>query len=194
MPSMKNFRHLLFSLCFVAGMACAADPAKNVFGVELGARFSFPACDRGEDALTKRHCYNAKQTVKTAWGTEEQRLFYPRTAIVPYARGELTVEVVNGVVEAIHIHTWGIQAQGNALDALKKKYGPPTRSHSEKIKGLRSRFPVEYAEWDAKDYSVRFTGVFTSIDWGRITLASPLYMKLRKDHSLQTNRVHTPLP
>jgi hypothetical protein len=95
----------------------------------------------------------------------------------------LTVEVVKGVIEAIHIHTWGIQAQGTALDALRKKYGPPTRSRSEKITGLRSRLPVEYAEWDAKDYAVRFDGVVTSVDWGRITLASPLYMKLRKDEA-----------
>jgi hypothetical protein len=42
---------------------------------------------------------------------------------------------------------------------------------------------VEYAEWDAKDYAVRFDGVVTSVDWGRITLASPLYMKLRKDEA-----------
>jgi len=183
MPPMKNLCHLLISLSLITGTAFAADPAKNVFGVELGARFSFPVCNQGEDALTKRHCYNAKQTVKTAWGTEEQQLFYPRASVVPYARGELTVEVVKGVIEAIHIHTWGIQAQGTALDALKKKYGPPTRSRSEKITGLRSRLPVEYAEWDAKDYAVRFDGVVTSVDWGRITLASPLYMKLRKDEA-----------
>ncbi len=181
MPPMKNLCHLLFALSLVAGSAVAADTEKAMFGVELGSRFTYPACERGEDALTKRHCYNAKQTVKTAWGTEEQQLFYPRAAIVPYARGELTVEVVGGVIEAVHVHTWGIEAQSNALEALKKKYGPPVRSHSEKMKGLRSRFPVQYAEWDAKDYSVRFVGVVTSIDWGRITLGTPEYFSLRSN-------------
>ena len=181
MPPMKNLRHLLIVLSLVAGNTFAADSAITMFGVELGSRFNYPACERGEDALTKRHCYNAKQTVKTAWGTEEQQLFYPRTAIVPYARGELTVEVAGGIIEAIHVHTWGIEAQSNALDALKKKYGLPARSHSEKMKGLRSRFPVQYAEWDAREYSVRFEGVITSVDWGRITLATPRYMQLRKD-------------
>lgn len=180
MPPMKNLRHLLLSLTFVAATATASDPAKNVFGVELGSRFNFPICERGEDALTKRHCYNAKLTAKTAWGTEEQHVFYPRTAIVPYARGELTVEVINGVIEAIHVHTWGIEAQSTALEALRKKYGPPARSHSEKMKGLRSRFPVQYAEWDAKDYAVRFVGVVTSVDWGRITLGTPRYFQLQQ--------------
>ncbi len=93
---MKYLRHLLFSLCLLATAATAADPAKTMFGVELGTRFAFPACARGEDALTKRHCYNAAQTSRTAWGTDEQHVFYPRAEIVPYARGELTVEVVNG--------------------------------------------------------------------------------------------------
>lgn len=181
MPPMKNLRHLLVTLSLAASTAFAADSAKTMFGVELGSRFSYPACERGEDALTKRHCFNPAHTVKTAWGSEEQQLFYPRTAIVPYARGELTVEVIGGVIEAVHVHTWGIEAQSNALDALKKKYGPPARSHAEKMKGLRSRFPVQYAEWDAREYSVRFVGVINSVDWGRITLATPRYMQLRKD-------------
>lgn len=180
---MKNLRHLLPGLCLLAATAFAADPAKTMFGIELGARFAFPACERGEDALTKRYCYNATQTAKTAWGTEERHVFYPRAAIVPYARGELTLEVVNGIIEAIHVHTWGIEGQSNAMEALTKRYGPPTRSRAEKMKGLRSRFPVQYAEWDMKDFSVRFQGAITSVDWGRITLATPRYQKLLKDHA-----------
>lgn len=180
MPPMKNLRHLLLPALIVAANACAADSPTAMFGVELGARFSYPACERGEDTLTKRHCYNAAQTTKTKWGTEEQHLFYPRTAVVPYARGELTIEVMNGLIEAIHVHTWGIEAQSTALDALKKKYGPPVRSHSEKMKGLRSRFPVQYAEWDARDYAVRFEGVINSVDWGRITLGTPKYFQSRQ--------------
>jgi hypothetical protein len=180
---MKYLRHLLFSFCLLATAATAADPAKTMFGVELGTRFTFPACARGEDALTKRHCYNATQTSRTAWGTDEQHVFYPRAEIVPYARGELTVEVVNGVIEAVHVHTWGIEAQSIAMDALKKRYGNPARSRAEKMKGLRSRFPVQYAEWDMKDYSVRFEGVINSVDWGRITLATNRYLQLVKTHA-----------
>lgn len=179
---MKYLRHLLFSLCLLATAATAADPAKTMFGIELGARFTFPACARGEDALTKRYCHST-QIVKTPWGAEEYQVFYPRAEIVPYARGELVVDVINGVIEAVHVNTWGIEAQSNALDALRKKYGNPTRSRAEKMKGLRSRFPVQYAEWDMKDYSVRFEGVIHSIDWGRITLATNRYLQLVKAHA-----------
>ena len=59
---------------------------------------------------------------------------------VPWARGEMIVDVANGFIEAVHVNTWGIEAQGLALDTLTKKYGPPARSRSEKIKGLRSRW------------------------------------------------------
>ncbi len=182
---MKNLRHLLLAAGLLAGTAIAADPAKTMFGVELGTRFAFPPCARGEDALTKRHCFNAAQTARTAWGTEEQHLYHPRAEVVPYARGELTVETVNGVIEAVHVNTWGIEAQGSALDALKKKYGNPARSRAEKMKGLRSRFPVQYAEWDMKDFSVSFQGAISSVDWGRITLASPRYQKILKDHAIR---------
>lgn len=176
---MKQLRHLLISLLLVTHASFAADSAKSMFGVELGSRFGFPACERGEDTLTRRHCFNPAHTAKTARGSEEQHVFFPRTAVVPYARGELTVEVISGVIEAVHVHTWGIEAQSVALDALKAKYGPPTRSRSEKVKGLRSRFPVQYAEWDAREYSVRFEGAITSVDWGRITLGTPKYFALR---------------
>lgn len=180
---MKNLRHLLLGLCLLTTAATAADPAKTMFGVELGARFIFPACARGEDALTKRHCHNATQIVKTPWGAEEYQVFYPRTEVVPYARGELVVDVVNGVIEAIHVSTWGIEAQGTAMTALKAKYGPPVRSRTEKIKGMRSRLPTQFAEWDMKDFSVRFDGTTSTIDWGRITLITRRYDQLRNEYA-----------
>jgi hypothetical protein len=89
-------------------------------------------------------------------------------------------EMANGAALADAQEQWyESRRQVEALEALKKKYGPPARSHSEKMKGLRSRFLVQYAEWDAKDYSVRFEGVITSVDWGRITLGTPKYFALR---------------
>ncbi|MCE2999437.1 MAG: hypothetical protein LW892_06335, partial [Betaproteobacteria bacterium] len=91
------------------------------------------------------------------------------------------VEVLDGVIEAIHLNTWGIQTQQPAMDMLQGRYGPPTRSRSEKPKNVRSRIPVLHAAWDRGDFAVRYTGATTSIDWGRITLATPRYLKLTGD-------------
>lgn len=180
---MKTFRHLLLitALLLTSTSIFAADPAKTMFGVELGTRFLVSPCARGEDTMARRYCYAEALTAKTAWGSEEHHVFYPRAETVPWARGEMIVDVANGLIEAIHVNTWGIEAQGLALDAMTLKYGPPTRSRAEKIKGLRSRWPTKYAEWDLKDFSVRLDGTTGSVDWGRVTLATPRYQKMRKD-------------
>lgn len=181
---MKTLRHLLITtVLLVSTVTHAADPAKTMFGVELGTRFAIPPCARGEDTMAKRYCYAEALTAKTAWGSEERHVFYPRAETVPWARGEMVVDVANGVIEAIYINTWGIEAQTIAIDEMTKKYGSPTRNRTEKIKGLRSRWPTKYAEWDLKDFSVRLDGTTGSIDWGRVTLATQRYDKLRQDYA-----------
>ena len=172
----------LLGFCLTVATARAADPAKTVFGVELGTRFAFPACARGEDTMTRRHCYSDALTAKLPWGATEYHVFYPRTESAPYARGEMVLAVINGHIEAMHINTWGIEGQGTALEALTKKYGPPARSRTEKIKALRSRHPSRFAEWELLDFSVRLDGTTSTIDWGRITLATNRYRQLAEAH------------
>ncbi len=179
---MKTLRHLLIlTLLLLCAVTHAADPAKTIFGIELGTRFLIPPCARGQDTMTSSHCHNETQIVKTPWGTEEHRVFYPRPEVVPWARGELLVETAGGYIVAIHVNTWGIQGQGSALDALTKKYGEPTRMRVEKIAGQRSRYPSKFAEWDLKGYTVKLDGTTTTIDWGRITLATDRYRKMVAD-------------
>jgi hypothetical protein len=179
---MKTLRHLLIAtLLLAATVVHAADSSKTMFGVELGTRFAIPPCARGEDTMARRYCYAEALTAKTSRSSEEYHVFYPRAETVPWARGEMIVDVANGIIEAIHINTWGIEAQTLALDAMTLKYGPPARSRTEKIKGLRSRWPTKYAEWDLKDFSVKLDGTTGSVDWGRVTLATPRYKNMRKD-------------
>ncbi len=186
MPPMKTLHHpLITTLLLVSTLfptfAHAADPAKTMFGIELGTRFQIPPCARGEDTMAKRYCYAESLTAKTSWGSEERHVFYPRAETVPWARGEMVVDVANGLIEAVHVNTWGIEAQTLAIDAMSKKYGPPARSRSEKIPGLRSRWPTKFAEWDLKDFSVKVDGTSGSPDWGRVTLMTPRYQKISKD-------------
>lgn len=183
---MHILRHLLYVIILLLPYtAGAADSARTMFGVELGSRFTIPPCASGEDTMTSRLCHNKTQIVKKPWGTDEYRVFYPRPEVVPWARGELLVETAAGVIEAIHINTWGIQAQGSALEALTKKYGPPARTRSEKIRGQRSRYPSKFAEWDLDGYSVKLDGTTSTVDWGRITLAT-------RQHQQRVNAGKTP--
>lgn len=184
MPAMFRFRHLLFALLLpLALQAQAADPAKTLFGIELGTRFTIPPCGRGEEAMARSHCYSEAQNARTPWGTDERHVHYPRTEPAPYARGELVVELFDGMIEVIHVNTWGIEGQGPALDALTRKYGPPTRSRTEKIKAHRARIPSLFAEWDFRDFSLRLQGTTTTIDWGRITLATRRHSQRLAEHA-----------
>lgn len=180
MPPMPRLRHVLPLLltALLCGAAHAAESAKAMLGVELGTRFLFPACSSGEDTMTRRHCYAAAMTRKTPWGAEEYHLFYPRSGTIPYPRGEMIVDVIDGFIEAIHINTWGIEAQGPAMDALKLKFGPPAKQRSEKIRAHRSRLSSLFAEWEMQDFSVKYDGTTTTIDWGRITLMSHRYRQI----------------
>jgi hypothetical protein len=82
----------------------------------------------------------------------------------------------------VQVGTWGIQAQGIALEALTKKYGAPARARQEKQNALRSRFPTQFAEWEFGDFSVKLDGTTGSIDWGRIEASTHRYRKLLGDY------------
>lgn len=165
---------VLALLCSLAsGALAAAQPAgapATLFGIELGARLDFPVCSFGEEAATSRRCLAPGPAAKTAWGGEQRRVYYPRTEHAPYARGELLVDTADGIIVAIHVDTWGIQSQGPALDMLTRRYGPPTRSRNEKVP--RARIPAQFAEWEHGELYIRFDGVTSTIDWGRITLTT----------------------
>jgi hypothetical protein len=175
---------MLFAGCL--SMAVSMSPVfardKMILGVELAARFQVPPCTTGETAFPSRVCFDGSLTNRKAWGADEYYVFIPSAGTPPYVRGELKVYVVGGSVESVQIGTWGIQAQGIALEALTKKYGAPARARQEKQNTLRSRFPVQFAEWEFSDFSVKLDGTTGSIDWGRIEIGTHRYRKLVGDH------------
>jgi hypothetical protein len=175
-------RFVLLCGCLLATIAPASAQDKLMLGVELDARFVVPACNPGETAFPSRICFDGSLTSRRPWGAEEYYVFIPGAGTPPYVRGELKVFVVGGSVESVQVGTWGIQAQGIALEALTKKYGAPTRARQEKQNALRSRFPVQFAEWEFRDFSIRLDGTTGSIDWGRIEASTQRYRKLVGDY------------
>lgn len=180
-------RFLLLACCLPVPVMTASAIAQDkiVLGIELGTRFLTPACDVGETAFASRLCFDGRLTNRRAWGAEEYYVSIPRAGTPPYVRGEIKVSVVNSIVESVEIGTWGIQAQGIALEALTRKYGVPTRTRQERQNALRSRFPVQFAEWELKDFSVKLDGTTGSIDWGRIEVSTHRYRRLVGDYLKQ---------
>jgi hypothetical protein len=160
----------------LAGPASAQD--RTVLGLELGARFLVPACGPGDGAFPSRSCYRGAPIHHKAWGANEYQVTLPSAGTPPYVRGDIKVVVIDGLVESVQIGTWGIEAQPGVLTSLTRKYGEPTRATRQKLKGMRSRFPTQYVEWDFTDFSVKYDGTTGSIDWGRIVVSTHRYRKL----------------
>jgi hypothetical protein len=173
------FRVFAPSLVLLAAMvAPAAAGDKMVFGIELGAPFRVPACDSRDGVVhSARLCFDGAAVTRKAWGAAQYDVSLPNAQTPPYVRGALVAFVVDGIVESMWIETWGVQAQGGALSALTKKYGQPARARQERQNTLRSRFAVQFAEWDFADFSVKFDGSTGSIDWGRIEVSMHRYRK-----------------
>lgn len=180
--------------CFLAlagcvVMAAALAPAiaqdRIVLGIELGSRFQMPACKAGETASLSRLCFTGALTRRAATGADEYFVSNPTTDS-PHMRGDIHVMVFNNIVESVQVGTWGIEAQDNALTALTKKYGAPTRTWQERPKGLRARISTKFAEWDLRDFSVRLEGSAGSIDWGRIGVSTHRYRKRIEDYEKRT--------
>ena len=171
---------LLIAGCLL--LTALAEPAaardKTVLGLEIGAPFRVEACGAGDGAFPARRCYRGAPKHHKAWGASEYLVTLPSAGTPAYVRGDIKVFVIAGVVESVQIGTWGIEAQPGALTALTQKYGTPTRAVEEKVRGMRSRFPTHYVEWDFADFSVKYDGTTGSIDWGRIAVSTHRYRKL----------------
>jgi hypothetical protein len=151
---------------------------RTVVGVEIGVPFRIPACGPEDGAFPTRHCYSGAPVQHKASGASEYNVMLPSAGTPPYVRGDIKVFVVNGTVESVYIGTWGIEAQPGVLTSLTRKYGEPTRATQQKLKGMRSRFPTQYVEWEFKDFSVKYDGTTGSIDWGRIVVSTHRFRKL----------------
>jgi hypothetical protein len=156
---------------------------KDVFGIGLGSAFRVSQCGAKDGVVySTRTCYNGAPGRK-AWGADHYDVALPNAEAPAYVRGELAVFVIDGVVEAVHVNTWGIQAQGGAMKALTAKYGEPAKAWEQKRNTLRSRFNAQFAEWAFPDFSVKFDGMTRSIDWGQIDIATHRYRKRLEDHN-----------
>jgi hypothetical protein len=161
---------------------------RTVFGIELGARFNVPQCAPGEGSYPAKPCYTGSGATPEAWGGHDYHVFLPSAGTPAFVRGYLIVSVKDGIVESVHINTWGFEAQQGAMTALKKQFGEPTRvSLKEGRNASRTRNRAQMAEWVFSDFSIMFDGVMGSIDWGQIQVSTHRYTKLMGDYGKRTN-------
>lgn len=176
-------RRAVLGMAAALAFAAAGMPAfaqnRTVFGIELGAKFNVPPCASGEGSYPASRCFKGGANAIEAWGGHDYHVFLPSAGTPAFVRGELIVAVKDGIVESVHINTWGFEAQFGAMSALKKQFGEPTRtSLKEGRNATRTRNRAQMAEWDFSDFSVRYDAVTGSIDWGQINISTRRYTKL----------------
>ena len=192
MRAMRTVFGFITALLLAATAVPAAAQDRTVFGIELGARFKLPQCGPGDGSYPARRCFVRTPAATAAGGGHDYRVFLPSAGTPAYVRGELIVSVIDGIVESVHINTWGFEAQHGAMSALKKQFGEPTRTGLKAGKNTsRYRHQVRTAEWVFSDFSVAFDGVMGSIDWGLIKVSTHRYTKLINDYG---NRKENPAP
>jgi hypothetical protein len=183
MRVMSTVFGFITALLLAAMAVPAAAQDRTMFGIELGARFGLPQCGPEDGSYPARRCFVKNPEAAAAGVGHDYRVFLPSAGTPAYVRGELMVSVIDGIVESVHINTWGFEAQHGALSALKKQFGEPTRTGLKAGKNTsRYRHRVRTAEWDFNDFSVVFDGVKGSIDWGLIKVSTHRYTKLMNDY------------
>lgn len=178
---------MIMSLAVAATPGMAQD--RSVFGMTIGARFDVPQCGPREGSYPAKTCYKLIPAEGKTRSGHEFHVFLPSAGTPAYVRGELIVTVIDGIVESVHINTWGFEAQHGAITALKRQFGEPTStSFKAGQNASRSRYQAQSAQWDFGDFMVVFEGVTGTIDWGQIRVSTHRYLKLaagdakRKDH------------
>lgn len=183
MRAMRTVFGVVAALLLAATAVPAAGQDRTVLGIELGARFNLPQCGPKDGSYPARRCFVRTAAATAAGVGEDYRVFLPSAGTPAYVRGELMVSVIDGIVESVHINTWGFEAQHGAMSALQKQFGEPTRSSLKAGKNVsRYRHRVRTAEWAFGDFSVVFEGVTGSIDWGLIKVSTRRYTKLTHDY------------
>jgi len=183
MQAMSAVLGFVTALLLAATAAPAAAQDRTVLGMELGARFNLPQCGPGDGSYPAKRCFVRTAAATAAGGGDEYRVFLPSAGTPAYVRGELMVSVIDGILESVHINTWGFEAQHGAMSALKKQFGEPTRTGLKAGKNTsRYRHRVQTAEWVFSDFSVVFDGVTGSIDWGLIKVSTNRYTQLMNDY------------
>lgn len=183
MRAMSTVFAFITALLLAATAVPAAAQDRTVLGIELGARFNLPQCGPGDGSYPARRCFVRTAAATAAGVADDYRVFLPSAGTPAYVRGELMVSVIDGIVESVHINTWGFEAQYGAMSALKKQFGEPTRTGLKAGKNTsRYRHKVRTAEWVFSDFSVAFDGVTTSIDWGLIKVSTHRYAQLMNDY------------
>lgn len=169
-----------------------AEPQPEVVDIPIGETFSLPQCalfkakyGLGYEDPWPSYDLDSKQVTLPCWkltlGSPSKPglpLAFKGQEIVGIAQKpermpagirEQIVELSDGVVRRVILHTAGAQWQREVFDLLVLKYGQPkSRRTVTKSNMMGSKIQAIEAQWAHPGLSVRFEGVTENVDWGQV--------------------------
>ena len=175
----------LAMLAVLSGLASADEASPTVFGVPLGAQLQISECGK-KDVGGLTIYPPAAATCFERLGTQERvRATAPvenDSILIRFAAAEAPAVmsggtgiglVVNGRLEGLTFNTRGVDAQAQAMDALKQAFGEPTSIAPKLVENsLGQSFDSFDAVWKSPQVEILFRGVTSRVDVGLLSVAS----------------------
>lgn len=203
---------LLYALMVaIAASPVLAEPKDEVIEVPIGERFSLPQCvlfstkyGLGYEDPWPSYDLDSKQPTLPCWkltlgspskpglplafkGREIVGIAHEQERM-PAGIREQIVELSDGVVRRVILHTAGVQWQREVFDLLVIKYGQPTSKRIvSKSNLMGAKIQAIEAQWAQPGVSVRFEGVTDNVGWGQVEVLAtriPASPHVRKEPQL----------
>lgn len=141
----------------------------TVFGLKLGHRIELPEClklnGEYEEILVKSTC------LKHHRGGGSSIVFPFRDKPDIMKSTTLAAIVIDGNLEGVMFHTFGLRTQTTDLERLKEKYGEPSSVNKRVAQNrIGGKFETFDAVWVLPDLHVSFAPVVSTLDEGFIVI------------------------
>jgi hypothetical protein len=173
----------------------------TVFGLTLGAPFTVSECDkdsRGYSLRITKVCFErlfGKIKESAPVVTESVRIRFPVSDSPSLARGgELSAQIIDGILEGISFSTRGIADIDRVMGALTQKYGEPTMRQPQVLQNrLGAKFESVDAAWVLPNLDVHFGSSLGTVDSGAVFVSTRKGAEFRSRRLKETLKDRRPL-
>lgn len=161
----------------------------TVFGLTLGAPLTLPECTQRMIGTTA--VYETYQSVTCAQKPHPMNTYGQPVRVIDFPKATKPLILSNfylialesgGNLVGVRFATNGISDQEFDLTVLTNKYGKPTSIVRNKVQNkMGAVFESIEASWNFSDLTVTLKGSNGELNFGEITVDTPIASKLRKD-------------
>jgi hypothetical protein len=166
----KSMKYLLaaFIYCATACSATAQNNQMTMFGLEIGKPLDLPVCQYTNATTSVGIQQYTCVEPASEPSQNRQRIHFGLKEIPPIVKGlPMTVQLVDGKLEALYFATPGIDSKARLLRIFTEKYGTPTTLTQATLKDADGAgYETFTAVWDTPALYVEYTPTNGSVKEG----------------------------